>query len=107
MMRSVRSIAPVLTDAGTDSASLAFMAIALVSAVGVLLWQRWSWLAVAAFLVSAPQLGVWLYDEHDERRRRTGAHGCIERLSRVVVAAWAGATLAHRDRNHERRRRGR
>ena len=60
-------LAPVLTDAGTDSASLAFMAIALVSAVGVLLWQRWSWLAVGAFVVSAPQLGLWLCDEHDER----------------------------------------
>jgi uncharacterized membrane protein len=60
-------LAPVLTDAGTDSASLAFMGIALVSAVGVLLWQRWSWLAVAAFIVSAPQLGLWLYDEHDEQ----------------------------------------
>ena len=43
------------------------MAIALVSAVGVLLWQRWAWLAVAAFAVSAPQLAVWLHDEHDER----------------------------------------
>ena len=60
-------LAPVLTDAGTDSTSLAFMAIALVSAVGVLLWQRWSWLAVGAFLVSAPQLGFWLWDEHDEQ----------------------------------------
>ena len=49
-------LAPVLVDAGTDSASLAFMAIALVSAVGVLLWRRWSWLGVAAFVVSAPQL---------------------------------------------------
>lgn len=60
-------VAPVLVDAGTDSASLAFMAIALVSAVGVLLWRRWSWLGIAAFVVSAPQLLAWLYDEHDER----------------------------------------
>lgn len=60
-------LAPVLVDAGTDSASLAFMAIALLSAVGVLLWQKWTWLAVAAFLVSTPQLAAWLHDEHDDR----------------------------------------
>jgi uncharacterized membrane protein len=60
-------LAPVLVDARTDSASLAFMAVALASAVGVLLWRRWSWLGVAAFVVSSPQLLGWLYDEHDER----------------------------------------
>jgi len=60
-------LAPVFVDAGTDSASLAFMAVALVAAVGVLLWRRWSWLGVVAFVVSAPQLLAWLYEEHDER----------------------------------------
>jgi uncharacterized membrane protein len=60
-------LAPVFVEAGTDSASLAFMAVALVSAVGVLLWRRWSWLGVIAFAVSAPQLLAWLYEEHDER----------------------------------------
>ena len=60
-------VAPVLVDAGTDSASLAFMAVALVSAVGVLLWRRWSWLGLVAFVVSAPQLLAWLDDEHDQR----------------------------------------
>ena len=59
-------LAPVFVDAGTDSTALAFMTIALVSAVGVLLWRRWSWLGVAAFLVSAPQLGVWLYEEYSD-----------------------------------------
>lgn len=57
-------LAPVLVDAGTSSASLAFMAVALCSAVGVLLWQRWSWLAVLAFFVSAPQLLAWLDSEY-------------------------------------------
>jgi uncharacterized membrane protein len=59
-------LAPVLVDAGTSSASLAFMAIALCSAVGVLLWQRWSWLAVLAFFTSAPQLIVWLNREYQD-----------------------------------------
>ena len=60
-------LAPVLVDAGTDSASLAFMAIALGAAVGVLLWRRWSWLGIVAFVVSAPQLIVWLNDGYKER----------------------------------------
>lgn len=59
-------LAPVLVDAGTSWASLAFMAIALCSAVGVLLWQRWSWLAVLAFYVSAPQLLAWLEEEYED-----------------------------------------
>ena len=42
------------------------MTIALVSAVGVLLWRRWSWLGIAAFVVSAPQLGVWLHGEYED-----------------------------------------
>src|SRR5205823_4331583 len=53
-------LAPVLVDAGASSASLAFMAIALVAAVAVLVWQRWSWLAFGSFVVSAPQLLDWL-----------------------------------------------
>ncbi|HUQ23089.1 MAG TPA: DUF2339 domain-containing protein [Gaiellaceae bacterium] len=60
-------LAPPLVEAGTDSASLAFMTIALIAAVGVLLWRRWSWLGIAAFVVSAPQLLEWLYEEHDDR----------------------------------------
>jgi uncharacterized membrane protein len=46
-------LAPVLVGAGTNTASLFFMAFALVGSVGVLLWRRWSWLAVIAYVVSA------------------------------------------------------
>jgi len=60
-------LAPVLVGAGTDSVSLGFMAVALASAVGVLLWRRWGWLGIVAFVVSAPQLLGWLVDRHDER----------------------------------------
>jgi uncharacterized membrane protein len=59
-------LAPVLVDAGTSGVALAFMAVALVSATGVLVWQRWDWLAAAAFLASAPQLAGWLIENHDE-----------------------------------------
>ena len=59
-------LSPVLVDAGTSSVALAFMAVALVSAAGVLLWKRWDWLAAAAFLTSAPQLAAWLADSYDD-----------------------------------------
>lgn len=41
-------LAPVLVDSGTSGLSLAFMAIALTAAVGVLLWQRWNELSLGA-----------------------------------------------------------
>jgi uncharacterized membrane protein len=62
-------LAPALVDAGSTTASLVFMTLALVSAVGVLLWRRWSWLAVAAYVVSAPQAASWL---DGERGRHLG-----------------------------------
>jgi uncharacterized membrane protein len=59
-------LAPVLVDAGTSGGALAFMGIALVSAAGVLIWQRWDWLAALAFIVSAPQLFAWALDARDD-----------------------------------------
>ena len=73
-------LAPVLVDAGTSGLSLAFMAIALAAAVGVLLWQRWDWLALGAFLVSAPQLLAWGAENYDERLLATLG---------VLVGFWA------------------
>lgn len=55
--------APMLVGTETDGASIAFVALALAASVGVLLWQRWDWLALGAFAVSAPQLVSWLYEE--------------------------------------------
>ncbi|HEY5816431.1 MAG TPA: DUF2339 domain-containing protein [Solirubrobacterales bacterium] len=60
-------LAPVLVDSGTSGLSLAFMAIALSATVGVLLWQRWDWLSLGAFLISAPQLLAWAAQNYDER----------------------------------------
>lgn len=54
--------APMLVGAGTDGGSIAFVAIALAASVGVLLWQRWGWLALGAFAVSAPQLLAWVLE---------------------------------------------
>jgi uncharacterized membrane protein len=58
-------LAPVLVDAGTSSASLAFMAVALVAAVAVLVWQRWPWLAFGSFVIGVPQLLDWMDEERD------------------------------------------
>jgi uncharacterized membrane protein len=82
-------LAPVLVGAGTSTASLAFMVIALVAAVAVLVWQRWPWLAFGSFLVSAPQLGDWISSERHHR---------LAFVLAVLLVYWAlylVAALAH------------
>jgi uncharacterized membrane protein len=81
-------LAPVLVDAGTSSASLAFMAVALVAAVAVLVWQRWAWLAFGSFVVGVPQLLDWL----DEERDRLGLALAV---LAVFWALYVVAALAH------------
>lgn len=54
--------APMLVGTTTDAGSIAFVALALAASVGVLLWQRWNWLALGAFAVSAPQLFAWIWE---------------------------------------------
>lgn len=54
--------APILVGGELDGASIAFVALALAASVGVLLWQRWNWLPLGAFAVSAPQLILWIVD---------------------------------------------
>jgi uncharacterized membrane protein len=57
--------APVLVGAETSGLALAFMVVALAATVAVLLWQRWGWLALGAFLISAPQLAFWAWDSDE------------------------------------------
>jgi uncharacterized membrane protein len=52
--------APMLVGTADESGSIAYVAMALAASVGVLLWQRWNWLALGAFAVSAPQLIAWI-----------------------------------------------
>jgi len=73
-------LAPVLVDAGTSTASLAFMTVALCSAVGVLIWRRWSWLAVAAYVISLPQAADWIDGER---------HSHLGLALGVTAAFWA------------------
>jgi uncharacterized membrane protein len=58
-------VAPLLAGAEPEGASVAILFVALASAAGVLLRQRWDWLALAAFAVSVPQWGVYLFDGAD------------------------------------------
>jgi uncharacterized membrane protein len=51
--------APILVGVGTGGPGIAFVAVALAATVAILVWQRWDWLALGAFVVSAPQLLFW------------------------------------------------
>src|SRR5919199_1387124 len=81
-------LAPILVDAGTSSASLAFMAVALVAAVVVLVWQEWPWLAFGSFVVGVPQLLDWL----DGERHHLGPGLAVLAL---FWALYVVAALAH------------
>ncbi len=87
-------LAPVLVGAGTSDLSLAFMAIALAAAVGVLLWQRWNGLSLGAFLVSAPQLLAWFEESYAERL--PGALGVLIGFWALYVVAAIGYELRTR-----------
>lgn len=54
--------APMLTGTAGEGGSIAFVALALAASVGILLWQRWNWLGLGAFAVSAPQLIAWIWE---------------------------------------------
>lgn len=79
-------LAPVFVDAGPHTSSLVFMAIALLAAIGVVLWRRWTWLAAAAYVVSVPQAASWLWNEHDGRLGLTLAVAAAFWLLYVVAA---------------------
>lgn len=54
--------APVLVGATGTTTAIAFEAIAVASAVAVLLRARWDWLALTVFVLSAPQWIGWLFE---------------------------------------------
>jgi uncharacterized membrane protein len=54
--------APVMVGLGVEGGSPAFVAVALAANVLILLWRRWEWLSLGAFVVSAPQLILWVND---------------------------------------------
>jgi uncharacterized membrane protein len=52
--------APVLVGAPATTMTIAFEAVAVASAVGVLLWARWDWLLLSVMALSTPQWLIWL-----------------------------------------------
>jgi len=54
--------APVLTGVAGDGGTMVILFVALASAAGVLLWQRWDWLALSAFAVATPQWIAYLVE---------------------------------------------
>ena len=88
--------APMLTGTTTDGGSIAFVAMALAAGVGVLLWQRWDWLALGAFAVSAPQLIAWVWANKTEEPTLL--------VLGVLVGFWllyAAAAFGHELRNRD------
>lgn len=81
--------APMLVGTETDGASIAFVALALAASVGVLLWQRWNWLALGAFVVSAPQLFFWTWGGSGITITSEGVSGFRE-PALLVLAVLAG-----------------
>lgn len=80
---------PLLLGGSFDGPEIAFVAIALAATVAILVWQRWDWLALGAFLVSAPQLLFW-----------TGFEGRDHLVLTIAVLAgfwllYAGAALGY------------
>lgn len=53
---------PVLVDAPPTTFTLALLAIALIAAVGVVVFEMWPWLLTVSFIVTAPQIAQWAQD---------------------------------------------
>jgi uncharacterized membrane protein len=88
-------IAPVLVGAPSTTTTIVFEAVAVASAVGVLLWARWDWLLLTVIGLSAPQWLVWLFHTHSAV--------AVVALSIVFGALYAGAALGFELRVPSRR----
>ena len=49
-----------MVGAPLDGFTIALLALSAALAMGVVVWQRWGWLALGALLTSAPQWMIWL-----------------------------------------------
>ena len=57
-------LSPVLAGAPSTAPTIAMLAVAGVCAMWIVVWQRWSWLALATVLISAPQWAAWMLQGH-------------------------------------------
>lgn len=55
--------APPVLGASMDQLTLGYMIIVLGGVAAVSLWQTWSWLPPLAFLISAPQVFLWVLSD--------------------------------------------
>jgi uncharacterized membrane protein len=53
--------APLLVGAPATTTTIAFEAVAVAGAGGVLMWARWDWLLLSAIALSVPQWLIWLF----------------------------------------------
>ena len=88
--------APVLVGAETSFGTAAFLLVALGAAVAVLVWRRWNWLGVSAFLVSAPQLLDFAADV-GPGPERWGALAATGTFWIMLTIAALGYELRHRE----------
>ncbi len=55
-------LAPVLAGAPSNATTLALLWLAAASGAGVLVWQRWNWLALAVYAIPLAQWLWWIGD---------------------------------------------
>lgn len=53
-------LSPALSGAPLDAATVAVLAVATACGLAVVVWQRWSWLALTTMLVGTPLWAHWL-----------------------------------------------
>lgn len=85
-------LAPVLVGADSTGATTALLGIAAASAVAVLIWQRWTWLAMTTFVVATPQWVIWLAN----RPPAAGVLAALLGFGALTVLAAVGYDLRRR-----------
>jgi uncharacterized membrane protein len=74
-------LAGVMVGAPIDAFTIAMLALSATCAMGVVVWQRWGWLALGTVLISAPQWVDWL------------AQGQTAAVDALVLATFAALGL--------------
>ncbi len=55
--------APPVLGADPNGTTIAFLSVTLIGTTAIALFRSWSWLPMAAFLLTVPQIGVWIDDD--------------------------------------------
>ncbi len=83
---------PALVGLGAGD-SVGFVLVALAATVAILVWRRWDWLALGAFVVSAPQLAVMIFGPITLEGESSSDLGLGAALA-LLLAFWALYTFA-------------